>query len=425
MVGRWSDRVRERDRPPHEVREKRRTLERETAIKKARGGLGVAPSHERHRSIMQCTDAGTGSRLPHSCFLAGQTRPEGSSGASSLPVLFPSTTARSAANPPLHAFPRGKREILDILPCCYTATATAHPPVQVRSDSISFLIISAITNAGVVAAVARDRELRLCSGGSVVADDDRRRRRLPPSAAGAEGRLGRAPRQVRRHQRLRLRLRPQRALVAARTAAPRGHAARAVPGGRTPGPTATTAVAPEAEEGAYGVPPNLSLGVPCVALQQGSRAFVHHSATPGLVLAGALRLLAMVVTWQCCLRTKHLIWIMLQSSAAAESWIFHSSAMYIQRRVNTVLYSVYLSMKDEKLRTVCNMMYMYACSDARSKCKTTWLYNVVTIYVVHCFFICKLDTRIIVSWFLEASPIWMNPVITLVSLESTFWSTWY
>ena len=103
-------------------------------------------------------------------------------------------------------------------------------------------------------------------------DDDRRRRRrrlLPAGAAGAEGRLGRAPRQVRGHQRVRLRLRPQRALVAAGAAAPRGHAARAVPGGRAPRPATAAAVAPEAEEGAY-VPRSVSssLGMPCVALQQ-------------------------------------------------------------------------------------------------------------------------------------------------------------
>ncbi|CAD6339259.1 unnamed protein product [Miscanthus lutarioriparius] len=66
------------------------------------------------------------------------------------------------------------------------ATCRTHPPVQVRRDSISFLIISAIHNAGVVVVVARDRELRLRSGGgSVVAHDDRRRRLLP-GAAGAE-----------------------------------------------------------------------------------------------------------------------------------------------------------------------------------------------------------------------------------------------
>jgi hypothetical protein len=130
-------------------------------------------------------------------------------------------------------------------------TTTTHPPVQVRSDSISF-VTSAIDNAGVVVAVAvaaRDRDL-LRSGGSVVTNDGHRRRQVHGGAAGAEGRLGRPPRQVRGHQRVRLRLRPQRALVAA-GAASRGHAARAVPG-RAPRPTAATmaAASPEAEEGA-------------------------------------------------------------------------------------------------------------------------------------------------------------------------------
>lgn len=98
------------------------------------------------------------------------------------------------------------------------------------------------------AAVAGDHELLLVlgGGGAVVADGCRRR--AAPGAAGPEGRLGRAPRQVRGYQRVRLRLRPQRALVAA-GAAPRLPAARR---GAVSGPASRTAaapaVAPEAEE---------------------------------------------------------------------------------------------------------------------------------------------------------------------------------
>lgn len=192
--------------------------------------------------------------------------------------------------------------------------------MQVRSDSISF-VTSAIHNAGVVVAVAvaaRDREL-LRSGGSVVTNDGHRRRQLHGGAAGAEGRLGRPPRQVRGHQRVRLRLRPQRALVAA-CAAPRGHAARAVPGRAraAPRPTATMAASsPEAEE-------------------------------------GALRLLAMVVTSHAMLPTD------VEASGLNHPanvlppilGFLHSSAVLLCiQRVNTL---PYLSMLiDGKLRTLC------------------------------------------------------------------------
>nr|ACR34406.1 unknown [Zea mays] len=198
------------------------------------------------------------------------------------------TTARSAANP-LHAFPaekeRDTRHIILLL--YYTATATAHPPpppVQVRIWNLHARVV--------VVVVAQHPELLRPGGGSVVAysndDDRRRRRRRLVGAAGAEGRLGRAPRQVRGHQRLRLRLRPQRALVAP-AAAPRGHAACAVPGRR---PAPTTAAAPEAEEGAYrSLSRSLSLS------RRAMRCFCSPWAVPLLVLALCLQVLCCCWRW--------------------------------------------------------------------------------------------------------------------------------